>query len=180
MRHWLTGGNGGRRIAELDDIGIILKTVPINPGNRRPWEATSFPAIDIGELVECESFDDHFMSEEVSSILFVPTLRESRKVHGPMFVSGRRFSASDDEWRIMEEEWRMFRDVLRCQNGASEIPTAKETRIFHLRPKSKEQHCTGHRALGRHNEAVLLVEPKLRPVRTASRELVPRKSSIEC
>ena len=139
VRHWLTGGNGGRRIAELDDIGIILKTVPINPGNRRPWEATSFPAIDIGELVECESFDDHFMSEEVSSILFVPTLRESRKVPWTDVRFGETvlWQPSDDEWRIMEEEWRMFRDVLRRQNGASEIPTAKETRIFHLRPKAR-------------------------------------------
>ena len=139
VRQWLTGGNGGRRIAELDDIGIILKTVPINPRNQRPWEATSFPAIDIGELVECESFDDHFMSDEVSSILFVPTMRESRKDPWTdvRFGESILWQPSNDEWGIMEEEWRMFRDILRRKNGVRDIPTARETRIFHLRPKAK-------------------------------------------
>ena len=71
------------------------------------------------------------MSEEVSSILFVPTLRESgRSMDRCSFRETVLWQPSDDEWRIMEEEWRMFRDVLRRQNGASEIPTAKETRIF--------------------------------------------------
>jgi DNA mismatch repair protein MutH len=139
VRQWLTGGNGGRRIAELDDIGIILKTVPINPSTLRPWEATSFPAIDIGELIECESFEDHFMSEEVSAILFVPTIRESRKVPWTDVRFGKPvlWQPSNNEWRIMEEEWRMHRDVLRIQNGVNDIPKAKETRVFHLRPKAK-------------------------------------------
>ncbi|MGB0628978.1 MAG: MutH/Sau3AI family endonuclease [Candidatus Thalassarchaeaceae archaeon] len=139
VRQWLTGGKGGRRIAELDDIGIILKTVPINPSTQRPWEATSFPAIDIAELTETKTFEDHFMSEEVSAILFVPTIRESRKVPWTEVRFGKPvlWQPSDSEWRIMEEEWRMHRDILRIENGANEIPKAKETRIFHLRPKAK-------------------------------------------
>ncbi len=139
VRQWLTGGKGGRRIAELDDIGIILKTVPINPSTQRTWEATSFPAIDIAELTETKTFEDHFMSEEVSAILFVPTIRESRKVPWTEVRFGKPvlWQPSDSEWRIMEEEWRMHRDILRIENGANEIPKAKETRIFHLRPKAK-------------------------------------------
>ena len=139
VRQWLTGGKGGRRIAELDDIGIILKTVPINPTTQRPWEATSFPAIDIAELTETKSFEDHFMSEEVSAILFVPTIRESRKVPWTEVRFGKPvlWQPSDGEWRIMEEEWRMHRDLLRIENGANEIPKAKETRVFHLRPKAR-------------------------------------------
>ena len=139
VRQWLTGGKGGRRIAELDDIGIILKTVPINPTTQRPWEATSFPAIDIAELTETKSFEDHFMSEEVSAILFVPTIRESRKVPWTEVRFGKPvlWQPSDGEWRIMEEEWRMHRDLLRIEDGANEIPKAKETRIFHLRPKAR-------------------------------------------
>tara|TARA_B100001996_G_scaffold376365_1_gene357524 strand:+ start:709 stop:2073 length:1365 start_codon:yes stop_codon:yes gene_type:complete len=139
VRQWLTGGNGGRRIAELDDIGILLKTVPINPRTLRPWESTSFPAIDIGNLVQCKSFEDHFMSEEVSTILFVPTIRDSRTASWTDVRFGKPvlWQPSKNEWGRMEEEWRMHRDILRIENGVNDLPTAKETRILHLRPKAK-------------------------------------------
>ncbi len=139
VRQWLTGGNGGRRIAELDDIGIQLKTVPINPSTLRPWESTSFPAINIGDLVRCESFEDHFMSEEVSAILFVPTMRDSRAVAWTDVRFGKPvlWQPSKNEWGAMEEEWRMHRDILRIEDGANDLPTARETRILHLRPKAK-------------------------------------------
>ena len=140
LRHWITGGKGGRRIAELDDLGILLKTVPIRDSDLRPWEATSFPAISIDDLIQCETFEDHFMAEELSSILFVPTMRQKRRSHwgNIRFGSPILWEPSKEEWTIIKQEWTMFRDVLRTPLGANRLPKASDTRILHMRPKARD------------------------------------------
>ena len=96
------------------------------------------PCDEHQNLIECDAFTDHFMSDELNHIIFQPTLRTERSTERSRIRFGRfvEWKPDAEEWKIIEEEWTMYRDILRRPDGAGSLPSAKGTRILHMRPKA--------------------------------------------
>jgi len=152
-RHWLSGKPNAKMIHELDERGLQLRTVPVKGDDMRPWEATSFPAISIMDLVNCESFEDHSLSQHLTGIVFLPCIRPGRRTPREEIVFGEPivWRPSVEEWTKIAEEWEMYRDFIKEHGVGGGLPRASETTIIHMRPKARD---SSDRDEGPHGETI--------------------------
>ena len=138
-RLYLTDGVSHKRIVELDDRGLILKNVPLNSITGKPWEATSFSRTHLLDLMECDAFEDHKLSDVLSGIIFLPNLRAERKIADRKEIKFGKpvlWRPSHNEWKTIEREWTMYRNHLRRYGFSRPLPGASQTKIIHMRPKA--------------------------------------------
>lgn len=138
-RLFLTDGTSHKRLIEVEDRGLILKNVPLSSITGKPWEATSFPRTNLLNLIECDHFEDHPLSELLSGIIFLPNLRPNRKIIDKRQIKFGKpvlWRPSETEWNTIEREWTMFRDHLRRYGFSCPLPGASQTEIIHMRPKA--------------------------------------------
>jgi len=156
--------NVNAKMRELEQLGVAVKTLNLRLSDGWPFEAVSFPAVKLRELVEeewegIEGKDGNLVKEgsqlrdQLRSVLFVPTFSEHAGVAQEMRVIGRPFlwGPSEQEWATIRREWEMFRrevaegkaryhPALDGGRRMSGLTKASQTTIIHMRPHGRTAH----------------------------------------
>jgi DNA mismatch repair endonuclease MutH len=149
------------RIREFDQFGIDVKTLNLRMQDGYPFEAVSFPVVDLQELVKQgwegeESADGEVMVEgsdligQVHLILFVPTYSERRKTSQSSRILGKPFfwSPAPEQIDIIEREWKMYQKEVAEGKARYFVPEgrkgrrnsltpASRTKVIHMRPHGR-------------------------------------------
>lgn len=154
------------QIRELEENGIQIKTIPVNPKNKA-WEAMSFPKFSLIDLIS-EEWDVHDDDLEESifkkiisnGFIFIPIIKEKEKSESgkPKFKSwktwivGKSFywKADDKEIEIIKNEWNEAKKIV--MNGVqvenvkhgegfrqeNNLLKSTSTQMIHIRPHGKD------------------------------------------
>jgi DNA mismatch repair protein MutH len=153
--------NDKKKILELEEKGISIKTIPVNCKNK-PWEAMSFPKFSLVDLIE-EEWDGEneavFKSMISQGFIFIPVIKEKERYLENGKTKGRfknwttwkigksvYWSANDNELSIIKNEWEKAKSVV--ENGVkinkvkhglgirneNNLLKSSETEIIHIRP----------------------------------------------
>jgi DNA mismatch repair protein MutH len=149
------------RIREFDQFGIDVKTLNLRLQDGYPFEAVSFPVVDLQELAkqgwEGEEGEDgevvvegSDLIDQVHLILFVPTYSEHRKTSQSRRVLGRPFfwSPAPEQFDIIQREWKMYQKEVVEGKARYFVPEgrkgrrngltpASRTKIIHMRPHGR-------------------------------------------
>ena len=138
------------RVRELDELGIEVRVLNVRESDRRPWEAVSFPAISLTELVEQE-WEDSELANQLHRVLFVPTYSNRRQVPQRERRLGRSFfwSPSLFELETIRREWTMLRDEVADGRARyhylpgsharrNDLTPASRTQTIHMRPHGRD------------------------------------------
>jgi DNA mismatch repair endonuclease MutH len=141
VRRALGVQNDRARIREFEQFGIEIKTAPVSPAGK-PFESMSFPRFDHMEIGEDEWFDSDLRAR-LERLLIVPVIRDSRDQDKAEHRIGRAFfwSPSADELDAIQIEWELFRDAIKA-GRADRLPSARETKFIHVRPKGRDGRDT--------------------------------------
>lgn len=166
--------NVNSRIKEFEQLGIQVKIISTRKSDFKPWEAVSFPAFKLKELIK-EQWDEGeneegltwercSIREDINRILFIPILKDKKtgmsteeKVMGKAFF----WSPSYSELEIIKKEWKKYITEINegkveitrkpIKNGYKEISNlSKEsnTEIIHIRPHCKDRNDRDEDHLG--------------------------------
>ena len=153
-----------KKILELEEKGISIKTIPVNLDNN-PWESMSFPKFSLVDLIE-EEWDGEneadFKSMISQGFIFIPVIKEKEKyiVNGESKYRYKTWEtweigkavfwkANELELSIIKKEWERARDVVNNGVKVNEVKYGKGTRqennllkssdteIIHIRPHAK-------------------------------------------
>jgi len=142
------------KIKEFEQLGILVKTVPIKTSDNSLYEAISFPKFVIKEFTQ-ENWDESTLSDYLNRILFVPVSREKRKgidikdrvLEKPFF-----WSPSTEEIETIKHEWESYKNQAsqrlniykkpwKNKKGYIEqitnLSNEKATEIIHIRPHAQ-------------------------------------------
>tara|TARA_B110000027_G_scaffold68964_1_gene73721 strand:+ start:855 stop:2279 length:1425 start_codon:yes stop_codon:yes gene_type:complete len=153
-----------KRILELEENGITIKTIPVNKDNR-PWESMSFPKFSLIDLIEEEWNGENeadFKNIINEGFIFIPVIKEKEKyiVNGESKYRYKTWEtweigkavfwkANELELSIINKEWERARDVVNNGVKVNEVKYGKGTRqennllkssdteIIHIRPHAK-------------------------------------------
>ena len=153
-----------KRILELEENGITIKTIPISKDNK-PWEAMSFPKFSLVDLIEEQWNGEHeafFKNIINKGFIFIPIIKEKEKY----FVDGKskyRFK-NWKTWEIgksvywhpnklelsaIKKEWEKAKDIvlngvevnyIKYGKGTRQVNNllkSSDTEIIHIRPHAK-------------------------------------------
>lgn len=144
-------------IKELEQLGLVVKMVPVGTMDATPWEGTSFPYQPLGEIREEGSFDKSELLINLQGIVFIPVYRDQRKrdslrndIVGQPFI----WRPSAAELSIIKREWEKYRRVIRTgvktervqvntEKGykiVNNLPNESETQIIHMRPHARDSY----------------------------------------
>lgn len=141
-------------IKELVQLGIEVRIIPLSMKNGVPFEAVSFPAFKMKELV-CEDWEDAVLPQYLDKILFIPHYREQRKTDIKEAIIGRAFlwQPHQEEWKVIKREWENYRaeikrgkarptKVRRGRKYFEETGLTKEsgTKMIHIRPHGRDRN----------------------------------------
>jgi DNA mismatch repair protein MutH len=120
--------------------GPRIKTVPVDD-ELFPYEAVSFPAFTVADLLE-ESWLTATFRTEVESLLLLP-------IRGPggldaadagVLLAPVRWSPSASELKAVGKEWQGFVDEIRATG--QHTSTASDTALIHIRPHAADSTDT--------------------------------------
>lgn len=143
------GFEGNKPIKEIEQLGLIVKTVQCRATDLMPFEAMSFPYQPIGELVEESRFDESEFYNYLQGFLIIPIYKTDKKDPNP--IIGKAFIYYPEKETIVkiQEEWEGFRDrakelkvtrkPAKNKNGytrESNLPA--KTKFIHMRPHARD------------------------------------------
>lgn len=131
--------------AEFEKADIEIKTIRVSK-NGKPKESMSFPTIEIMKLVN-EDFEDSEIYEYFSQKRFLFVVFHEDE-NGDFILKGAKFwnMPMEDLEGQGKKEWTEYRDKFKtgvtfqiedsgnCMRIKNDLPTQKETSIFHMRP----------------------------------------------
>lgn len=150
------------RIREFDQFGIDVKTLNLRIQDGYPFEAVSFPVVNLQELSNqewegVESADGEIVKEgsdlleQLHLILFVPTFSGHRNEPQAQRLLGKPFfwQPTCDQLKTIEAEWTMYREevgqgkaVYIVREGKrtrhNRLTPASGTKIIHMRPHGRD------------------------------------------
>jgi DNA mismatch repair protein MutH len=135
-----------KKIRELEENGIIIKTIPVNKRNK-PWEAMSFPKFSLVDLL-FEDWDGQDYNEAVfknmisKSFIFIPILKEKIKIKKKDAKTKYKFKdwttweigksvywkATEEELQIIEREWLKAKKIVEKGVKVTRVKYGKGTR----------------------------------------------------
>ncbi|MTV25282.1 hypothetical protein FTX61_07650 [Nitriliruptoraceae bacterium ZYF776] len=134
----LLGAQGRRDLEAFARLGIAIRTVRANRSTLRPFEATSFPAIDYLEVVHTP-WDASDLQEQLNSVLFVVFAAEpGDRPRDARLWTSFLWRPSDDDRATMEREYERFRTAIRTR-PPEEWPGSRDTDILHVRPHGRDR-----------------------------------------
>lgn len=170
MVHRALGVDPTKRIREFEQTGYLVRTLNLQARNGWPYEAVSFPVVDLCELMEQEweprivedetgkevtTIPGSDLSEQVRRILFVPTFAPKRKTSQLDRMLGNPFfwTPSGAELEGIRLEWEMYRrEVAQGKAAYHRVPGKRErenalTKPFpegfiHVRPHGRNAEDT--------------------------------------
>jgi DNA mismatch repair protein MutH len=153
-----------KRILELEENGITIKTIPVNKDNK-PWESMSFPKFSLIDLIEEEWIGENeadFKNIINQGFIFIPVIKEKEKyiVNGESKYRYKNWKtweigksvfwkANESELSIINKEWEKAKDIVKNGVKVNEVKHGKGTRqennllkssdteIIHIRPHAK-------------------------------------------
>jgi DNA mismatch repair protein MutH len=153
-----------KRILELEENGITIKTIPVNKDNR-PWESMSFPKFSLIDLIEEEWNGENeadFKNIINEGFIFIPVIKEKEKyiVNGESKYRYKNWEtweigkaifwkANESELFIINKEWERAKNIVKNGLKVNEVKHGKGTRqennllkssdteIIHIRPHAK-------------------------------------------
>lgn len=144
-------------IKEFAKAGISIKTLNVEAGSCRLFEAVSFPAMKLREFATEEWEESTFLAQ-VSRILFVPTLSTARKLPQGQRVLAKPFFWSPDDETLegVYREWRMYQEAVKAGKAdyrevptkkgttrrVNDLPNESETKYIHMRPHAATSRDT--------------------------------------
>lgn len=122
-------------IREFAELGIEVKIVRTNAAGM-PYESMSFPAFRYRELIE-EEWEDSDLLARLKRLLILPMVGPKGQDATDECVLRDPFFWSPDAEQLagIRAEWEMYRDLVRDGHAAN-LPTGKQTRYIHVRPKA--------------------------------------------
>lgn len=153
-----------KRILELEENGITIKTIPVSKNNK-PWEAMSFPKFSLVDLIEEQWNGEHeafFKNIINKGFIFIPIIKEKEKY----IVDGKskyRFK-NWKTWEIgksvywypnklelsaIKKEWEKAKGIVlngvevnnvKYGKGTRQVNNllkSSDTEIIHIRPHAK-------------------------------------------
>jgi len=144
------------KIKEFEQLGVLIKVIPVKTGCLTLYESVSFPKIDFKEFVE-ESWEDSSLSEQLTRILFVPVSRNKNKgiaIQDRILEESFYWSPSADEIAVIKGEWLRYQDEFKSgvtiqkvpantKKGYKEVtslPKESDTKIIHMRPHGSDSN----------------------------------------
>ncbi|WP_237276628.1 MutH/Sau3AI family endonuclease [Tenacibaculum ovolyticum] len=153
-----------KRILELEENGITIKTIPVNKENK-PWEAMSFPKFSLVDLIEEEWNGENeadFKNIINQGYIFIPLIKEKEKwikkgkskyryKTWETWEIGKSvfWKANKDELSIINKEWQKAKGIVEDGVKVNKVKYGKGTRqknnllkssdteIIHIRPHAK-------------------------------------------
>lgn len=136
------------RIREFDQLGIEVRVPWLRSSDQTPFEAVSFPTVDLVELA-AQRWEESDLAGQLHRLLFVPTYSPDKETPPMDRRLGRAFfwSPSLQELSVIEREWTMFRDEVAAGAAVYQVgpdgrrrnslTPASETEIIHMRPHGR-------------------------------------------
>jgi DNA mismatch repair protein MutH len=115
--------------------GLLVRAVRLD-AEGRPWEATSFPAVDFRDVAE-EEWESSPLVEQLRSILLVVFLDPRKVVTDAVLDRVVHWRPSDEDIATMRDEYEMLRSFI-ARSRPDLAPTEAQTRIIHLRPHGSD------------------------------------------
>ncbi|MEN9993741.1 MAG: hypothetical protein RL762_398 [Bacteroidota bacterium] len=143
------GFEGNKPIKEIEQLGLIVKTIQCRAKDLMPFEAISFPHQGIGDLIEEERFDQSEFYSYLQGFLMIPIYKIDKQDPNP--IIGKAFIYYPEKETILkiQTEWEGFRD--RAKNlSITKIPANNKngfyresnlpakTEIIHMRPHGRD------------------------------------------
>lgn len=138
------------RIREFDQFGIQVRTLYLRAEDGRPYEAVSFPAVDLRDLVnqDWEGTEDADgkvvregcdLAEQLHLLLFVPTYSARRHSPQQTRILGRPFfwAPSPEQLQVIRQEWEMYRREVSEGGAAYVLISGKKVRRSQLTPATR-------------------------------------------
>jgi DNA mismatch repair protein MutH len=155
-----------KKIRELEENGIVIKTIPVSPQNK-PWEAMSFPKFSLVDLVEEEWDSDEneadFKNIITQGFIFIPIIKEKEKYiekgktkyrykDWTTWKIGKSvyWKANTAELLKIEQEWEKAKGIVKkgvqvtkVQYGSgirqeNNLLKSSDTKILHIRPHAND------------------------------------------
>jgi DNA mismatch repair endonuclease MutH len=122
-------------IREFAELGIEVKIVRTDAAGML-YESMSFPAFRYRELIE-EEWEDSDLLARLKRLLILPMVGPKGQAATDGCVLREPFFWSPDPEQLagIRAEWEMYRDLIR-DGRAANLPTSKQTRYIHVRPKA--------------------------------------------
>lgn len=150
---------GDKRALELASVGVKPKTVPVGRETFKPFEAMSFPTMDLAALVE-EEWEESELRSDLDCLLIVPIVGDDKKQPYMKRRLGRPFFwvPTPEEERGIANEWRQFRDEVRegraqyrrtARGRSSRLTRASSTEFIHMRTKGRDGRDDGRDQRGK-------------------------------
>ena len=153
-----------KRILELEENGISIKTIPVNKENK-PWEAMSFPKFSLIDLIEEEWNGENeadFKNIINQGYIFIPVVKEKEKyiVNGKSKYRYKNWKTWEIgksvywhpnklELSAIKKEWEKAKDIVlngvevnnvKYGKGTRQVNNllkSSDTEIIHIRPHAK-------------------------------------------
>ena len=145
-------------IREFEKLGITVKTLHLRSADGLPFEAVSFPAVNLQELAD-QSFDGEELEDgtvlrercelidQLTRILFVVTYSPEHDDKQEQRYLGKAFfwSPTPQQWKTIQGDWERIRDQVREGKAAYDKPCTERGRanqltkgvILHMRPHGR-------------------------------------------
>ncbi len=123
---------------EVERLGLTVR-VPRVDQDLRPYEAVSFPSFRHVDLVE-EDWNDSLLLSYIEYMLLAPVMGRTKATLPSRctVITPVYWKPTPDELSLIQEEWTMFRDLIR-DGQARELPPASATKAIHIRTKGRDR-----------------------------------------
>jgi DNA mismatch repair endonuclease MutH len=155
---------GNTRALELELAGVKPKTTPVPRNGFYPFEAMSFPQMDLSEFAE-ETWEESGFRADLDCLLIVPIVGIKKTQKYPERIIGRPFFwvPTIEEQEGIAAEWRHFQQQVTAGLAAyrrtargreSGLTHASQTNYIHIRPKGRDGGDDGADSSGRPTQRV--------------------------
>ncbi len=124
--------------ADFSQLGIELKTIPVDRQGR-PRETTFVCSVPLRNPDET-SWSTSSARAKLSTVLWVPILDDQPSIADRLVGTPHLWSPSDDDTRVLAEDWREHMDVIR--RGYVDDITAGDGEALQIRPKGQSADST--------------------------------------
>lgn len=130
----------------LNDLGLVMKTTPINKGGLTSVEPLRLCSINLSNFVK-ENWNECELKNLMSGLLIVPLLVSAKNLGQPYRLIGKPliWIPSEDEVELFKEDWLNYQNhalmgAIPKQRGIRTdlltFPTESKTNFIHLKPHS--------------------------------------------
>lgn len=132
LEHWLGATAGSQAQPDFPDLGIELKTLPIN-GQGRPLESTYVCTVDLQPA--SGGWQASVVWHKLRRVLWLPLVSERGAAPGARRIGAALlWSPSAEQEQILRQDWEELMDLI--SSGEVERISSRQGRYLQIRPKA--------------------------------------------